>query len=154
MVSLQIQGIILGIWGTHGMKSTEVEDLSPKSNLQYLCLVRTCPWQCFQDTSWERFLAVGDCKVRMVPNNRISSPGCPGLSFTSAQNPFLVLDMTLLRQMSSLNSWLAAQSRVSLFAWRNSFLLAFWDLVNHSKLHNVIQLNLKMNISKCLLHSK
>lgn len=62
--------------------------------------------------------------------------------------PILVPDMTLLRQRNSRNSWLAAQRRFALLASRNP-LLAFWDVVNHFKLRDVVQLNLKTNISKC-----
>jgi hypothetical protein len=56
--------------------------------------------------------------------------------------------MALLRQNELPEfKWLAAQRRASLFASRDLLMLAFGDLMNHLKLHHIIQLNLKMNFN-------
>lgn len=69
MVLLQMQGIILGIWGSSEMWSSEIEELSPKSKPAIHLSRQSLLIAVIPRHFMERLLAAMDCRVRTIPQH-------------------------------------------------------------------------------------
>lgn len=92
---------------------------------------QSLPMAVFPRHFMERLLAAVDCSE---PQQWHSLTSLFRAAIHSVQIPYLFSTMTLLRQTSFLNLWLAAHRKAFLFASRNLLMLTSGDLVDPSYL--------------------
>lgn len=101
MASLQMQGIVLGIWGSSELWSSEIEELSPKSKPAIHLSRPSLLVAVFPRHFMQRLLAAMDCGARTMPQHPHLLTSLLGAAIHKCSETMSIPSMALLRQMDS-----------------------------------------------------